>query len=60
MAACDVEGWRQRRVQRCERILEVDVEHRLRPADEDAPLGPPMRATLRLREPAAAERCVEE
>lgn len=51
------EGWTQRGVQHCERVLEQDLEQRLRPAAEGAQESPPMRATLRLRDRAAAERC---
>lgn len=54
------EGWRQRGLARCERILQMDLEQRIRPADPDTPLGPPMRTTVHLREPAMAVRCFAE
>jgi len=59
------EGHRQRGVQRCWRVLEMDLEQRLRQtgpgsdegARDEPPLGPPMTTTVRLRDLAAAERC---
>lgn len=54
------EGWRQRGVQRCERVLEMDLEQRIRPREGEE-LGPPMTATVRLRDSATADQCrVEE
>jgi hypothetical protein len=53
------EGWRQRGVPRCERILEGDFEQRLRIEGSDE-LGPPMRGTARRREPVQATHCYPE
>ncbi len=50
------EGWRQRGVPRCERLLEQDVEQRIRAAEGDE-LSPPIRATVSLRQPAQAMYC---
>lgn len=51
------EGWIQRGVLHCERVMELELEQRLRSADPAAPLGPPMVATVRQRSPAPAAAC---
>jgi hypothetical protein len=51
------EGWTQRGVQHCERVLEQDLEQRLRPAAEGGQESPPMRATMVIRDRAPAARC---
>ena len=51
------EGWRQRSTGFCERVLEMDVEQRLQPAAEGGLQSPPMRVTVRLRDPAPLARC---
>jgi hypothetical protein len=54
------EGWKQRKTLFCERVLEMDLEQRLRPAIDGQAESPPMRATTRLRGPAPVARCFPE
>lgn len=51
------EGYTLRGVPYCERVLEMDMEQRLRVPEDTERLGPPMRGTVRLRDSALAERC---
>ena len=51
------EGWRQRETAFCERVLEMDLEQQLRPADAAGAESPPMRVTTTHRGPAAVESC---